>query len=34
MRNERPIRQIGDAIGKERRGDGISGLPTSSDVAC
>jgi hypothetical protein len=27
MRNERPTRQIGDAIGKERRGDGISGLP-------
>jgi hypothetical protein len=27
VRSERLIRQIGDAIGKERRGDGISGAP-------
>lgn len=33
MRNVWPIRQIADAIGKERRGDDISGLPTSNDVA-
>ena len=34
MRNVRPKRQIVGAIGKERRGDDISGLPTSDDVAC